>query len=378
MKHIIIGAGLAGCTIARILGDQGKEVFLYEAKNNIGGNLYDYYNEQGILVHQYGPHIFHTSYDDVWSFVNRFASFNNYINRVQVKVGDKVVKMPINLDSLEALFPEQAPILIDEINQKFKDKAAVTISELLNGLEDVNNKKCIQYVYDNVYANYTAKMWGTKIDEIDPNIISRVKINLNREWNYFPYDKYQGLPIDGYTKMLEQMINLPNIHVILNEDGLKHLCLKDHQVLFDNEPVHLIYTGPIDALFHFQFGELQYRSLDIQFETIPTASYQDVAVVNYPADPTMTRISEYKKMTLQEGINYTTISREYPGQYDKTSKRFNVPYYPISDETNATLVAKYLKEANNYPHLTLIGRLSQYKYFDMDDIIYECLHAEIK
>lgn len=373
MKYVIIGAGLAGCTMARLLADRNNTVVMYETKPHIGGNLYDYYNEYGILVHQYGPHIFHTSYDDVWNFVNRFSAFNNYINRVQVKVGDKMVKMPINLDSLEALFLHQSTSLIKEINEVFKDQTAISISQLLGGLKNEENKQCIQYVYDHVYANYTAKMWGIKIEDIDPNIIARVKINLNREWNYFPQDKYQGLPVDGYTKLLENMINHPNISLHLNSDGLSHISFNHNEVLFDHEAVQLIYTGPLDALFNYASGELSYRSLDIQFETIKQDSYQDVAVVNYPSHPTMTRISEYKKMTLQTIDGYTTISKEFPGAYDKQSERFNIPYYPISDERNTTLAKKYLAQAQQYKNLILLGRLSQYKYFDMDDIIYECL-----
>ncbi len=375
MKNIIIGAGLAGCTVARLLADRNEEVIIYEAKDHIGGNLYDYYNDKGVLVHKYGPHIFHTSYDNVWNFVNRFAKFNNYINRVQVKVDNKLLKMPINLDSIETLFPKESKILIEEIKSKFKQQNAVTISELLNNLENDISKKCVQFIFDNVYANYTAKMWGTPISEIDPNIISRVKINLNREWNYFPNDKYQGLPIDGYTKMLEKMIDSENIKVVLDNDGLKHLSFKDNKILFDDEEVNLIYTGPLDALFNYQYGELEYRSLDIQLETLNQSSFQEVAVVNYPSHPTMTRITEYKKMTLQDNLDYTTISKEYPGQYNKTSEQFNIPYYPISDEQNAKLSKQYLDEAKKYSNLKLLGRLSQYKYFDMDDIIYECLNA---
>lgn len=370
---VIVGAGLAGCCAARLLAEKGYIVSLYEKNNHIGGNLYDYYDDHGILIHKYGPHIFHTSYEDVWSFVNRFAKFNNFINQVLVNVDNKLIELPINLNSIESLFGNESWTLINEINKECKDIESISIKDLMDKVQNCKAKKMLQYIFDNVYANYTSKMWGIDIKDIDPNIISRVKINLNRIWNYFAQDKYQGLPINGYTEMLKKMVDHENINLYLNNDVDNQISFEDELIYFNNQaPDILIYSGQIDSLFNFCFGELEYRSLDIVFETYNIDSFQNTAVVNYPNDKYMTRITEYKKMTLQNIENITTISKEFPGKYDKQSSRFNIPFYPINDKKNNEILNKYQEQASKIKNLILLGRLAQYKYFDMDDVIFHC------
>ncbi|MGL5640050.1 MAG: UDP-galactopyranose mutase [Mycoplasmoidaceae bacterium] len=370
---IIIGAGLAGCTIARLLADNSHKIKIFEEKNHKGGNLYDFYNNNGILIHKYGPHIFHTSYDDVWKFVNRFSKFNNYKNQVLVKLTKKSVKLPINLDGIKELFPKEFEVFNKEIKDKKLKGEAVSILNLLNTLESKESKKIVNYVYENVYAKYTAKMWGKSIDQLPKFILERVKINLNKDWNYFPLDKYQGLPIDGYTKMLEKMIDDKNIKIEYNRNIIDELVIKKNKIYFEGKEVIVFYTGMIDRFFKFKYGELEYRSLNIKFENHNVTSFQDTAVVNYPLHKTMTRITEYKKMTFQDKKNITTISKEYPGKYDKNDKVFHTPFYPINDDKNQKILNKYLKQANKIENFYLVGRLAEYKYYDMDDIIFECI-----
>ncbi|MGL4647422.1 MAG: UDP-galactopyranose mutase [Mycoplasmoidaceae bacterium] len=373
MKEIIIiGAGLAGCTLARLLADQGYLIKVYEEKNHIGGNLYDFKYHNGILVHQYGPHIFHTSHEDVWAFVNQFAQFNNYKNEVTVKLDDKSTKLPINYQSIKELFPEQFHNFLKEAKEKKLDGKVISIIDLLQKLEEKDNLAIINYLYENVYASYSAKMWGMDIKDIPQFILERVKINLNNDWNYFPHDKYQGLPIEGYTKMLEKMVNHPQIKIFYNTNILDELRFEKDHLLFENKNQIIFYTGMIDRLFKYKYGELAYRSLNIVFEEYDQPSYQPTAVVNYPLHPTMTRVTEYKKMTFQDS-NQTTISKEYPGKYDQNDPVFKTAFYPINDSANQKILNQYLAEAKKYHNLHLVGRLAEYKYYDMDDIIYECI-----
>lgn len=368
-KVNIIGAGISGITLARLLAEADYEVHIYEKKDHIGGNCYDYKSDKHILIHKYGPHIFHTSNERVWEFMNQFTKFNDYVNKVLVSVDDKLVQMPINYNSIEALFSkEMYDDFVKECNEKFSEKA-VSIFDIKKTLKNKNSIMIADFIYKNVYENYTSKMWGIPIDKIDSEILKRVKINLNKEWNYFPDDKYQGLPIKGYTKMMQNMLNHENIHIHLNEDGIKHLSFEKNVIKFDGDNSPIIYTGPIDELFDFKFKRLEYRSLFIEFSTFCKKHYQDVAVINYPSDPNITRVTEYKWMTKQRKRNWTIISTEKPGQFNPDSPIFNTPFYPINNEANNTRLNKYLDLAKKYNNLYLLGRLATYKYWDMDDAI---------
>lgn len=371
MHFIIIGSGIAGCCISRLLADKGHTVDIYESNSFIGGNCHDYYDANNNLIHKYGPHIFHTSYEDVWVFLNRFSKFNKYINKVLVSIEDKLIQFPINFNSIKSLFPNNYEEFVQFITKNFKDLNSISIFDLKDKSTSKIITNMVMKIYNDIYANYTSKMWGIKIEDISPEIIKRVKINLNDDWNYFLDDKYQGLPIEGYTKMFENIIDHQNIKLHLNSN-INNIIINESTTIFDNNCDHIIFTGQIDKLFNFCFGELEYRSLSIIFENYNTPSFQEVAVINYPADPLITRISEYNKMTLQKTIT-TTISKEIPGEYNKNSKEFNIPFYPIINEKNNDLFLKYLEKSKNYKNLILLGRLAMYKYFDMDDIVKICI-----
>ena len=362
----IFGTGISGCTIARLYAEKGYKVNFYESKKNIGGNCYDFLDKE-IYVHKFGPHIFHTSNKDVINFVKKFAKFNGYKHRVLVNVKSKVVPLPINFQSIKDLFGKKSLEIIKLLKKNFKNKPFVTLYELMAIKDDII-QEFTKFLYNNVYGNYTSKMWGVPLEKIDPNVISRVKIILSNVDNYFPEDKFQGLPSDGYTNMMKNMINHKNIKLFLNSK--KQITFKGKNIYIDGilNKNQIFYSGPIDQLLNFKFGVLPYRSLDIKFETIAKESFQDASVVNYPAHKSMTRISEYKKMTLQSS-KYTIISKEYPGKYDAKSKKFCNRYYPIHNKNSELIYKKYCNYLKKFSNFHMLGRLAEYRYYDMDDAI---------
>lgn len=377
-KITIVGCGISGATLANILANKGWDVTIYEKQNHIGGNCYDSYDKAGILIHNYGPHIFHTSYEDVYQFVTKFTKLNGYLNKVLVNVDNKLFPLPINFKSIEIIMGDKAKEIIELLKKQFVNKKTITLFDLRQ-IDNSLVKEFVTYISNNVYFNYSSKMWGTKFENIDPNTINRVKIVLGYEHNYFPEDKYQGLPVNGYTEMIKQMLKHKNIKVDLNTDALKLIKFENKIMLNGQELAHpLVYCGPLDEALNYKYGMLPYRSLNIKFEALNSDTYQDVAVVNYPADPTMTRIAEYKHMTKQVLTGITSISREYPGQFDLNSNEFNVRYYPIINDENNCLYQKYLNEFKKYSNFYPLGRLSQYKYFDMDDAMKQAIELANK
>jgi UDP-galactopyranose mutase len=348
--YVIIGAGLAGITIANILANKNKKVLVIEKRDHIGGNCYDEYVD-GVLVHKYGPHIFHTDSKIVWNYLSQFTEWNDYKHKVKVSVEGKLITLPINLNSIKELFPDDYKMYYDVLNEVFKKKEIV-IGDLLDSYNTVL-VVLGSYLYRNIYENYSLKQWGVIPDK---SVLNRIPIRLNYNDDYFT-DRYQGLPINGYTKMFENMLFHKNIEVRLNETW---------NVEYDD--FHkIIYTGCIDELFDYQYGKLSYRSLDIYFENYNIPFYQKHPVVNYPDKKSLTRITEYKYMT-KNSIN-TVISKEYP----KACEENDIPYYPINNEENDTLYKKYKQLADKIPNLTLLGRLAEYKYYDMDDVVLKAI-----
>jgi len=322
----IIGAGLAGITMAERLADKGKSVLLLERRYHIGGNCYDFIYEN-VLVHRYGPHIFHTDNEKVWEYLNQFTAFNDYKHEVKVEVKGKLVNLPINKNSIKEL-----------------------------GLENSDN--ITDYIYKNVFENYSKKQWGKHFRKLDVSVFNRVPIRYSYSDAYF-LDKFQGLPVYGYTRMFENMLFNKNIEVELNRNKT--------EIFKSNIPV--IYTGMIDELFGYCYGKLPYRSLDIWFQEHKQPFYQKYPVINYPNKERLTRITEYKYMTQQNCMN-TIISKEYPCEYNGK----NIPYYPIPTDDTKILYNKYKALADKIPNLYLLGRLAEYKYYDMDDVVEKALN----
>ncbi|MDY4787799.1 MAG: UDP-galactopyranose mutase [Bacilli bacterium] len=372
-KVIIVGAGLSGATIAHQLAKKGYKVTIYDKRPTIAGNAYDF-NDNNILVHLYGPHIFHTSSKEVFDFISQFDDFFKYEHRVLGHIDDKYVPIPFNLTSLERLFKkEDSDYIKNYLLTKYEMGKKVPVMELKNS-DDQIIQQFGNFVYEKVFYHYTLKQWGKTPEELNPNVMNRVPVYISYEDRYF-LDTYQYMPLHGFTKVVEKMLDHPNIKVILNTDFLSIAKINDDKIylnnqLFDGE---VIYTGCIDELFNYQLGKLPYRSLNFVFKTINQPSFQDAAVVNYPNEYQFTRISEFSKFT-SKPTNKTIIVEEYPKEH--TLK--DIPYYPIEIEENINLYQKYLSLANKIPNLHLLGRLANYKYVNMDVAILNALKLSDK
>lgn len=359
-KYIIIGAGISGITLAQKLSTELNEhVLIIDKRNHIGGNCYDYYNNDGILIHKYGPHIFHTNHKEVWDYLSKFTEWNYYQHRVLTYIDGNYIPMPITTETINKLY--NLNLSNGEVEQ-FLNGQAIDIKEIKNS-EDVVLSKAGKEIYEKFFKNYTKKQWDVYPDQLDSSVISRIPVRYNRDTRYFA-DKYQGMPKYGYTKMFEKMIDNPKVHILLNTD------YKD--VISDLQYEKLIYTGSIDYFFDYKYGKLKYRSERFEFETINSESYQPVAVVNYPNDYDFTRITEYKKLTNQK-CDKTTIAREYP-TWD------GEPYYPVPQKEYIELYKKYEQDAKCLSNVIFIGRLAEYKYYNMDAAIYKalCIFNDLK
>ena len=367
----VAGAGYAGAVAARALAEKGRRVLVLERRDHIGGNAYDCLDEHGVLIHKYGPHIFHTNDKKVFDWLSRFTQWRRYQHRVIANVprdnpevvpahkttdGRFFFPVPFNLDSLRNAFGErEGRRLGEKLLTAYPAQSQVTILELRQN-PDPEIAAIADYVYEHVFVHYTMKQWGQKPEEIDPNTTARVPVRLSQDDRYFQ-DAYQGMPLEGYTKMFERMLDHPNIEARLSVDARP--VLKEAR-----GPV--IYTGQADELFDFKFGPLPYRTLFFQFETLFQDIYQTHGTVNYTVDQDFTRITEFKHLTGQEIPGVTAIVKEYSRAY--TGEEGEIPYYAIINPENNALYAKYKAEADKYPNLHLLGRLAEYKYYNMDAI----------
>ncbi len=369
---IVIGAGVAGISVARALADKGKKVHIIEKREHIAGNTYECFDEAGIRIHKYGPHIFHTSIKEVMDFLERFSDFYPYKHKVVGLIDGKLVPIPFNFTSLYALFPkEQADSLVQKLTTAY-DKEKVSILDLLAS-EDEDIKNFGEFVYDKVFVHYTAKQWGIPISEVDSSVINRVPVVLGYEDGYFG-DTYQCMPTEGFTVLFENMLNHTNITIELGVNAVDVMNFTDDGVYFKGEKITcpVIHTGAIDELLAYRFGVLPYRSLNLVFESYDKEVYQPASVVNYPNSELYTRITEFKHLTGQSAPN-TTILKEYPAKYDAFGDIGNTPYYSIENKENRekhNLYADYLKK---YGNVYLLGRLAEYKYYNIDACVKRAL-----
>ena len=371
-KIIVAGSGFAGATIARKLADAGYMVEIFERREQIGGNAYDYIDKSMSYVHKYGPHIFHTNIDRVFEFLSNYTEWFKYEHKVLGSIDGQLVPIPFSLKSLEMLFPkEKALELKNKLIEKFGLNNKVTISELRKE-NDPDLIELSDYVYNKVFLNYTKKQWDLLPEQLGENVTGRVPVYVSYDEKYFQ-DKYQFMPKEGYTKLFERMLQHDNIKIHLGVDILDEISIKDSVIEYKNDPdCKIIYTGCIDELFGYMYGELEYRSLDFQFESLDKETYQPAAVVNYPNDNLYTRITEFKNFTVENATNIsnnTTIVKEYPCKYQKGM----IPYYPIPLKPCEDKYKKYYDYSNNFKNLYLIGRLAEYKYYNMDLVINSAL-----
>ncbi len=351
--YLIVGAGFAGSVIAeRLANGLGKKVLVIDKRSHIAGNAYDYYDDNGILVHKYGPHIFHTNSDEIWNYLSRFTAWRPYEHRVQISVDGLLLPMPINLDTINELYGLH---LSSFECAEFFAKIAEPRDEIRTS-EDAVINKVGKELYEKFFRNYTRKQWGLDPSELDASVISRVPIRTNRDNRYFT-DVYQAMPLHGYTRMFENMLDHPLIKVMLNTDYREVENLIPYR--------EIIFTGPIDEFFNYQFGKLPYRSLEFRLETHPVPVFQPAPVINYPNEHPYTRVTEFKYLTGQTHEK-TTIVYEYPTDDGD-------PYYPVPRPQNREIYQKYQVLAQTTPNVHFIGRLATYKYFNMDQVVGQAL-----
>ena len=350
--YLIVGAGLSGAVFANEARKAGKKCLVIDKRSHIGGNTYCKEIE-GIQVHQYGAHIFHTHHRYIWEYVNRLIEFNRYTNSPLAFYKGKIYNLPFNMNTFNKLWgvvtPDEARIKIEEQCRKYSGK------EPLN-LEEQALKLCGEDIYHTLIKGYTEKQWGRPATELPPFIIKRIPFRFTYDNNYFD-DPYQGIPIGGYNKLIESMLQgiefMPDRDYFANREYFNKIANK------------ILFTGCIDEFFDYEFGKLEYRSLEFEHQILHCKDFQGNAVVNYTeADIPFTRIIEHKHFEYGQQ-NCTVITREYPQNFSKGSE----PYYPINDNKNSLIFKQYREKASTCPHLLLTGRLAQYAYLDMDDTI---------
>ena len=357
--YLIVGSGLYGSICAYELHKRGYKVLVIDKRNHVGGNVYTK-EVEGINVHVYGAHIFHTSNKEVWDYINQFAEFNNFINSPLARYKNEIYNLPFNMNTFCELWkdvktPEDARNKIEE------EKKAYHIEEPQN-LEEQAINLVGPTIYKKLIKGYTAKQWGKDCKDLPAFIIKRLPVRFTFNNNYFN-DIYQGIPRGGYTNIINKM--LEGVEVRLNTDYL------EHKEEYSNLATNIIYTGTIDSYFDYKFGNLEYRTVRLETEVLDTPNYQGVAVVNYTEQEIpYTRIIEHKHFEFNLDTPKTVISREYPASW----KLGDEPYYPVNDQKNTELLQKYLLEAKKYPNLYFGGRLGLYKYLDMDKVILEALN----
>ncbi|MGC4069053.1 MAG: UDP-galactopyranose mutase [Polyangiaceae bacterium] len=351
--YLIVGAGFAGSVLAERLASQmGAKVLLCDKRPHIGGNAYDHYDDHGLLIHKYGPHIFHTASARIFRYLSQFTQWRPYQHRVLASVDGKLLPFPINVDTVNRLYglsmsPEETAAYFRRVAEPFKN--ARTSEQAVVG-------KIGRDLYEKFFRNYTRKQWGLDPSELDAAVAARVPARTDHDDRYFT-DEYQAMPLYGYTRMFENMLDHPNISLVLNADY--------REVVREVNFREMIYSGPIDAFFDYRFGKLPYRSIDFRFETHPVRRYQSAAVINYPNEHAYTRITEFKYLTGQNH-HKTSIVYEYPNSDGD-------PYYPVPRAENAELYRKYKLLAEATPNVRFVGRLATYRYYNMDQVVGQSL-----
>ena len=353
--YLVVGAGFAGSVLAERLASQAdKKVLVIDRRNHIGGNAYDHYDDSGILVHKYGPHIFHTNSRRVFDYLSQFTDWRPYMHRVLASVDGRLVPMPINLDTINTLYGLNLTAFQVE---EFLGSVAEPV-ELIQTSEDVVVSKVGRELYNKFFRNYTRKQWGLDPSELDASVTARVPVRTNRDDRYFT-DTYQAMPLHGYTRMFERMLAHPNINVMLQTD----FADIDGVIPYGE----IIFTGPIDAFFEYRFGKLPYRSLEFKFETYDRPVFQRTGTINFPNEYAYTRITEFKYLTGQEHPK-TSVVYEFPQDEGD-------PYYPVPRPENSEIYKRYQALAEDTQSVTFVGRLATYKYYNMDQVVAQALAA---
>ena len=370
MRYYIAGSGIVGAVLAAELAKKGHTVQVLERRAHAGGNVYDYDDEYGIHVHHYGPHIFHTNDDEVYRYVSDNCELRDF-NLVCGSVMDgKCVPTSFDFSSVDTFFPEEAEEIKAHIKAEFGDRASATVLEMLES-QDSYVRRFADFLYEKDYKPYTAKQWGIDPEKVDRRIFKRVPILFSYGSKYFS-DKHQAMPVKGYMEFIENLLKTSGIELRLNEEALDRFSIRDNQVMDGDKPLDgvLIFTGALDELFGCKHGKLPYRSLRFAWKHEDIDSFQDMPVVAYPQAEGFTRITEYKKLPVQE-VRGTTYAVEYPLPYKQGEAM--EPYYPVLTEESQELFRKYYEEAKRVRGLAFAGRLAEFKYYNMDQAIRRAL-----
>lgn len=373
MDYLVVGAGLCGGVIARELAERGKKVALWERRDHIGGNMYDYVDEHGFLVQKYGPHTFHTNEKKLYDYMCRFEQWQDYKLTCGAVWGGKYTPTPFNFTTIDTFYPaEKAELLKEKLKKAFSGRDTATVVEVL-AHPDEDIRGYAEFLFRNDYAPYTAKQWGISPTEIDPSVLKRVPLRFSYDEGYFG-DDYQVMPRHSFTHFFENLLHHPNITVRLGIDALERLRIRDGKLMLDGEVcrIPVVYTGALDELFDREYGRLPYRSLRFEWRYTDKSSVQEAPVVAYPQEPGFTRITEYKKLPPQEGRG-SSYALEYPLPYDGTDSA--EPYYPVLTEESQKQYAQYRDAAEKIPNLILCGRLADFKYYNMDQALGRALET---
>lgn len=376
--YVIVGCGFAGSVMARKLAEDGdQKVLIIDKRSHLGGNAYDFVDEAGVLIHKYGPHIFHTNKENVYNYLSNFTSWYDYNHEVVGSIAGKYIPIPFNLNSLKLTYDEEkAERLKNKLLSVYGMDKKVSILELQNQ-QDEELIELGKYIYEKVFLHYTMKQWGQSPNEIDKSVIARVPVYISYDNRYFQ-DRFQGVPKEGYTKVFENLLNHPNITVKLNMAADSVLKFTENEIFIDGKPFKggVIYTGAIDELMKCKYGRLPYRTLDFKFETHEINWFQPRGTVNYTVDQPYTRITEFKYLSGQKLEGITSIVKEYSREY--TGADDETPYYAILNDENRKKYEEYCKDLKSLNKFYLLGRLAEYKYYNMDEIVDRALELADK
>lgn len=363
MKFIVVGCGLSGAVISRELAEAGHTVIIWDRRNHIGGNMYDYVDKYGILIQEYGPHTFHTNDSKLFEYMSKYEEWQEYHLTCGATWSEKCSPTPFNFTTIDMYYsPETGKKLKEKLLLNYPKKIA-TVVDLLNS-SDMDIRAYAKYLFEMDYGPYTAKQWGVNPSDIDPAVLKRVPLRFSYDEGYFD-DKYQVMPVHSFTHFFNNLLNHPNIQVELNVEALDRLSIVDNTITYgNNKDIVVVYTGPLDQMFSYKFGRLPYRSLRFEWKHEDIESFQKYPVVAYPQEPTFTRITEYSKLPIQSGKG-TTYAIEYSLPVDTIAE----PYYPVLTEDSKLTYSKYADLANSINNLYYCGRLANFQYYNMDQAL---------
>ena len=363
---VIIGAGMAGSVLAEKFASSGKKVLIIERRQHVAGKCYDEVDDNGILIHKYGPHLFHTDDAQVWEYLSRFTDWHLYFHRVKAIIDGKPVYIPFNLSTLYTVFPPTLAVKLEKtLLDNFECGKKIPILELKKSA-DADLQFLADFIYEKIFLHYSEKQWGLSPEKISGAVTARVPVFIGRDDRYF-HDRFQAMPLRGYGVLVKNMLNHKNIKLLLNTDFKDVMELRGEQIYLFRKKFkgRLIYTGQLDELFDKKFGILPYRSIDMKWETVNEEFFQTAPVVNYPNNYDFTRITEFKQIHPAKTPR-TTILKEYPLDYVAGK---NEPYYPIFTDEAQAIYEKYSAELAKFPNITAVGRLAEYRYYDIDDVV---------